>query len=656
MLKFIRRYKQILLVVAGVMLMIAFLAPQAISEWGNQRANVTVMKIGQRKITAQQRGELVMEFEVINQLAPGVLPLMGITEGPEQWILLSELAERSGYVGAPTPGDDILEEMGRTRGLMRLRAQYGDQLFNSLVNNPQFAPMLEGEVQNDIDAVKTAYPRIVGQARLTDQQMEAGFARLRGIQRLTRAYAGMARVSSARAVLRGERELEGAQIEYVFVPADRQLANVPEPDSAALEELLTKYKDTRPGEGEYGVGYLLPPRIKLEYLILDQEKIGANITPDLKEVRRRFNALPTKDQTFDLARAGIEQEIRKEVVERVMKLAGDLIRSRIAAQRLLDDGQFKVLPPDWETRRPRLADLATDIVAHVENQTRSEGKAGIQIDPPEVVVKDQAFLTAAELDKLEKIGTSYFERGQRRFPFSDYATAVRELVPTTAVNVQVGVPVEEPTRTFEGSQFYFTVLDTRPESAPRSVDEVREKLVMDWKKIEAYKLLVQQDVEALRQKALAEGIGSLDETRATPPEPGKPLPPPRLKSGRVTRTFLSSQDPEVNTDTFRLAVVEAAEKLDPMMSADDFPNEQRILVVPMPQTLGLAVVRIRSLVPLTVEDFRGQQNRLVNGYQLDEFRGLNANPFSVERLRQRLNVRYIGDDGEERARDAETAG
>src|SRR5690606_23911448 len=131
----------------------------------------------------------------------------------------------------------------------------------------------------------------------------------------------------------------------------------------------------------------------------------AKVTPDLKEVRRRYNALPTKDQTFDQARAGIEQQVRNEVVERVMKLAGDLIHSRIAAQRLLDDGQFKVLPPDWDTRRPRLADLAPEIVAHVERQTQTEaGRAGIRIDPPEVVVRDQGFLTAAELDKLDKIG------------------------------------------------------------------------------------------------------------------------------------------------------------------------------------------------------------------------------------------------------------
>ncbi len=48
MLKFIRKYRQILLVVAGILLMIAFLLPQAIQEIATQRQTVPVMTIGTR--------------------------------------------------------------------------------------------------------------------------------------------------------------------------------------------------------------------------------------------------------------------------------------------------------------------------------------------------------------------------------------------------------------------------------------------------------------------------------------------------------------------------------------------------------------------------------------------------------------------------------
>jgi hypothetical protein len=161
---------------------------------------------------------------------------------------------------------------------------------------------------------------------------------------------------------------------------------------------------------------------------------------------------------------------------------------------------------------------------------------------------------------------------------------------------------------------------------------------------------VANEQEALKQKAIAEGISSLDESLKNL-QPGE-QPTPQVKGAKVTRARVSSGDANVNTDTFRLAVMEQAEKLDPLISADDYPEADRFVAVPIPEKLGIAVARIRSLVPLTVEDFRGQQNGLVNQYQLEEFRSLKANPFGLDRLRQRLNVRYVGRDGEETA-DAE---
>lgn len=657
MLKFLRKYRQSLLVVAGVMLMIAFLVPGAIQEWGRQRANVTVMKIGQRKITAKEHHELSMEFEVLNRLAGGLLPMFGITEGAEQWILLAELADRGGYTGAPTEGDDILADLGRTRGMARLRSQYGEQLFNSLMNSPQFAGMLQGEIEKDIQATTDAYDRVRNEARLTDDQMKMAFARFRGIQRYIQAYTGLARVSTPRALIRGERELEGAQVEYIFFPADTRLADVQEPDNAALEALLAKYKDTRPGEGEYGLGYLLPARVKLEYLVLDYAKIAAKVTPDLMEVRRRFNENPASGKTFEEARTEIEANVRHETVEKVMNAASEYIRTRVslATRTLADDGQFKSLPADWETKRPKLSAMPEEIVKYVLEKTSVGGKPGVRIDPPEVVVRDDSYLTGDELEKLEGIGKSNLKRGQRQFPFPDYALAVHELAPNTPLTLQAGIPAEEATQGVDGSRFFFTILDARIESAPKSVDEVRARLVTDWKKIQAYRLLVDQDGAAYRAKAVAEGIMSIDESRKAPVEPGKPPPAGKVKSTRVTRTVVGNQDPDITSDTFRVATINVAEKLDPMTSADAYPADARTYMVPLPEKLGVAIARIRSLVPLTVEDFRARQMSLSNAIQLDEMRSLDGNPLSVDRLKQRLNVRYIGTDGEERT-DAKKAG
>jgi hypothetical protein len=67
-------------------------------------------------------------------------------------------------------------------------------------------------------------------------------------------------------------------------------------------------------------------------------------------------------------------------------------------------------------------------------------------------------------------------------------------------------------------------------------------------------------------------------------------------------------------------------------------------------------VRIRSVVPVTIEDFRGRQNSIVQQLQTEEFRSLKANPFSLDRLRTRLNVEYLNASGEKQEVRADAAG
>ncbi len=266
--------------------------------------------------------------------------------------LLAELAQRGGYVGAPS-GQEMVEEIGRARGMLRMQNQYRD-----FINNPQLASFFESQIQQDVDAARAAYPRISSELRMTDLQIETALAKFKGVQRLIRGFTQAARVSNPRAVLRAERDLEAAQVEYIFIPADRRLAEIPEPDDAALQAFMEKYKNVKPGEGEYGVGYLLPERVKLEYLVLDAAKIGDKIVPDLRELRRRYSAQVSQPgqpaQTFEEARPGIEQQLKREMVDRVIAAARETIHLKVsqATRKLPDDSQYKILPEDWASKRP----------------------------------------------------------------------------------------------------------------------------------------------------------------------------------------------------------------------------------------------------------------------------------------------------------------
>lgn len=643
MLKFIRKYKQILLVVAGILLMIAFLLPQALDQFIN-RQNVTVMKIDGRKVKAIEYDQRVREFEFLNRIASRTLPMMGIT-GPEQWILLNEVALRAGYVGDAGSGGGAIDDIGRVSGLLILQAQQ-PQLFSMLMNSPQ---SLEMYLQPRVEQTRASVPGAMRETRLSENQVELALAKFKGVQRLIDSYKNIARVSTVRAIQRAERQLEGAQVDYVFVSAERKLPEVAEPDDAALQAFMEKYKDVRHGDGEYGIGYLLPPRIKIEYMVVDAKKISERVQPDLRELRRRYNAMTDKTQTFEDARPALEAQVRSEMSERVVGAINEAVRTRVslATRRLSDDRQFKVLPEDWATSQPRLGAMTADIVKHVQEKT------GVRIDPPEVVVKDGAFLTFTDLNELPGIGTSAVQRGQRSVSFANYVLSVREIAKDTPLTLQVGIPSDEVSRNNAGQTFYFTVLDTRPESAPRSIDEVRERLTADWKKVEGYKLLIAQEAEAMKAKAMAEGLASLDTAPKVTIDVGNAPPVSDIKTARVTRNFVSNGDENVNTDIFRQAVIDAAEKLDPLVSADTYTPEQRTLLVQLPQQLGVVVAQIKQVSPLTLEDFRGQQNGVARTLQQEEIRELKSAPFSVERLRERLNVEYPTDRARENAETSE---
>jgi hypothetical protein len=127
-----------------------------------------------------------------------------------------------------------------------------------------------------------------------------------------------------------------------------------------------------------------------------------------------------------------------------------------------------------------------------------------------------------------------------------------------------------------------------------------------------------------------------------------------VRNGKVTRNSISSHDPEVSIDTFYVAVLDAAAKLDPKTPPDNIDAAEKIFVVPVPQKLGIAVVKISSLAPLTTESYRQQQQRIATMYQAEEIRDLKENPFTLERLRKRLNAEYVGP--ERRSESAKKAG
>lgn len=656
MLKFLRRYNKFILVIGGSLLMIAFLVPSAIKEMGNAAANKTFLRMDGRKVSRKEFDFSQREYQALERAPLGkmILQMHGINEGAEHWLLLTTVAERNGFVGGVQEGRAALPEIQGALGQQLARVQLNQKypgMLDQIMNNPQLRQItgVDKTIQESIDYVKQSFerelPRVLHDTQMTEDQFDLALAKLRGADRLQGSYLRAAKVSGPRVLLEAKKQLERATVDYIFLPPDRVMADVGEPDAAALQAHLERFKAMKPGEGEMGIGYLLPPRVKLEWMTINRPAIEAQVHPDLVAVRKAFaqgNPGGSASEKFEEAKDRLTRQLRNETVDKVLREADQTIRSAVslATRKLSDDGIFKVLPPDFGAARPDLGKLSDQITARVKEKT------GITIEKPVVMVKTDQWLTGTDLRALPGIGQGSLVRGQQRTPFATYALSVHELSPASQISLQVGLPSPEPVQDSVGSISYFTILETRPESAPTGVEDAKQVLTLDWKKIQAFERL-KRDADGFGQQAIAQGLDSLDPKKDEPVEAGKPKPPGAVHKGAsVTRPRMNPSDPDADFDTFRSAVLDAASALDPTVPADTVDISQRTLVVPVPRKQGLAVVRILTYWPVTQEMFRQQEPGLANSCQVSEVREVKDNPFSLARLKERLHVRVTGGKSE----------
>lgn len=649
MLKFLRKYNKWLLVVGGSLLLIAWLVPSAIREFGQNPERRIIMTVNGRTIRAKEYQHWVNEHTSLNKLFFGI----GIPDSAERYLLLAELAELGGYVGGAAEGRASIPELAVLRAraieLELLQQQYRNVPRNFLIqyfaNNPEFAAKVQAQADTQMAFLETEKLNKVAGTGLTDTEIELALARMRGIKRLEDTFNRTARVSGPRALVQAKKDLDKTSIDYVFVSADRKVGEIPEPDDKTLQEHLDRFKDNKPGEGEFGIGYLLPPRAKVQYLTLDKAKIAEKIQPDVLELKRIFRdeyTPPKPGQTFEEARPMLERQFKNKMVEKILGYADQIIKTEIetGTRALTEDPAtgLRKIPENWATTRPDFNKIALRVVEWVAQKTKSNAGRGITIDPPEVKTEDTQYLTARDLAALPGIGTSTRLRGSVSEGFSDYALSVRELNPKSTLTLQTGVPFEEPTRDNGGNVYYSFVLDTRPESVPSSVAEARPLLVRNWKRLQAYKKLSEQEADTLKLKAIAEGVASLDEKKI--PEPGKPAQPSAFQSNvNVSRAALAPSNPDADLPVFRDAVFAAASSLDPTQDVGATDAAGRTFMVLLPQRLGLAIGVVKSLSPLTIEGFRQQEANIAHRIQQDEIRETKDNPFTVERLKKRLNVK-----------------
>lgn len=662
MLKILRKYRNWFLAIGGTLLMISFLTPQAVQQLRGDPAKRVIATLGQEKIRAGELHQASLEYKALERFNEWFLKQTLQVENSDHWFLLTREAERAGFVGEYGDGEtfvpllvseltpSLIEEkyyrQFQTLGPEFAR-QFARQMAAQELQDPQRRQQAEAEVTK---MLASGMHYGMGEARMTEHDFYRTLAKARGVLRLVNNYAAAARVSDRHAVVEAAERSDATYADVLVIPADRAQTGLPEPTPAQLEVNFQQFRDVVPGQGEYGIGYRLPDRIKLEWLELDRAAFEAAVTVDPVEVRKR----QTKDRAKDPAgfaeeRTRIETDLRNEQVGQLLSEAHQIIRAQVSGQvrKLEADGDYRKLPADWATTRIGWESIAQKVVEGIKT-TR-----GVDIPLPKVVIKGE-WLSAEDIAALPGIGAATINLGPRNEPVTAAVFDVKELGGKGAgLGLQVMLPVAEtPAADAAQNRYYFTVVDARPAAAPQSIDEVRDQVVKGTRLMLAYERL-KAEAEKYKQLAQTDGLESVaklfeGETPAAQPgqeTPPAPTPLPVRRAVGVSRDQVIPQDEALGIPAFREAVRAVGLKLDPLKPADTTPVAERTVAVPLPRQTSLALAVVIGRKPLTEETYRRFAGRQIESLGVEELRAAAGDqsalfPFSYKALADRLGFKF----------------
>lgn len=666
MLKILRKYKNWFLAVGGTLLMISFLAPQAVDQMRGDPNKRVIATLGDEKIRAGDLQKASFEYKALERFNELLLRQTLEIENSDHWFLLTRAAERAGLVGDFGDGQTFLP-MLVTELTPRLIEERYYQQFQSIGPDfaRQFARQMAGQEMQDPEKRAKAEDEVsqilangmmqgMHEARFSEEDFFRTLAKARGVLRLINSYAAAARVSDRHALVEAAQRADATYTDIVVIPADRALEGIPEPTAEQLAENFEKYRDVAPGQGDMGVGYRLNDRVRLEWLELDRAAFESAVAIDAVEVRKRQTKDRAKDPTgFAEERARIETELRNEQVAQLLSEAQQIIKAQISGQvrKLETDGDFRKLPADWATTRISWESIAQKIVEGLKTSR------GVTVPLPKVVSKAE-WLSAEQVGALPGIGQSMVRSGPRTVPLGDALMDVKELGGKGAgLGLQAMIsPFESPAMDAAQNRYYFTVLEARKASPPESIDEVREQVTRNTRLLMAFEKL---KAEADRYKALAvsdglEAVAKLFEVPAPAAEPGKEPPavtPPLVvrRGVGVSRDQVIPQDATLDQPNFREAVRAIGAGLDPLKPADTIEVAQRTVAVPLPRQLNLAVAMVIGRKPLTEETYRRFAGRQIEGLAVEELRTAAGEqsalaPFTYKALAERLNFKFKRDE------------
>ena len=658
MLKWFRKYNKYIMAVGASLLMIAFLMPATLRSCGQGPRGYVLGTIepGGQKITLidQQAAGADLEalariFSNVDRTLPRFAGLAREDQNVIAWILMKHDAAAMGLSAGPSQVSSLLSNLGidtdtkLTRVIRDVRIT-NDRLYQLLADwlvIQQYTELVTGRAHLPVDERLEEYRQLfrdygryidqLSKADTPQQQYQLQFAMQMFTGEVNRVAErrGMPRVSEP--ILRRYLvdQLATISIEAVEVTPDQYLADVADPDEQRLTELFEKYKSDLPGQGEpFGLGYRFANRVKIEYLTIPFDRLLAKTSVDeIKAIEYydqhpeefTYTPEPPADELDEATKKDGEDaeaptptpppapvlstypEVRDRIIARLKRDAADQLAQRITntarsritdeMRRLKRDQGYIVVSDDWKPTA--LADIAK----------RLQADFGIL---PDVTRRDDVWLSIDDLRELEGIGRSSLILPKRRASFADYVASVKELLPDDkdpllTQRLQVKTP-SQAMQSFDGTRYLFRVIDAEPAHDPTSLDEVRDRVGLDARRLAAYQKLI-DDTGTWRKKLdESESLTKLAEELGTTLI--KPQPIARRQADYSTGQLgVPSIDSVGQNEQFVDALFETADRAAAAGPIDTQPAAQRSAVIRCDAKTALYLVRIEDRQPVRLSEY-----------------------------------------------------
>jgi hypothetical protein len=349
MLKKLQNYNRQILAAVSVLLLIVFLAPTAVtqcSQGGGSSTTVWAKTSDGTTLTLGDLQDMRAQLAVLEVMGEPVVGRLGASKSPEHWWLLVKEARDAGLVGGAGDGRVMIEESATRSG-----AKPDDVLM-----------------------------QLASSSRQQPQVVLETLANLRGVERLVGLSVGNRRLSDARMRDAARELLTNASCEVVVLDGATATKALPidPPSEDRMAKLFEQGKDQLEGAGPGGIGYKIPDRVQLEWLVVPSRDSLASLANDpalgpvelRKEFRRDPKAFgvtdaelapgavpPSYEAYAPKVRDAVERRLVKERAERIAGFVRDWNRTQMKDVPV--EGGMAKLPADWKDRQPSISPSAS---------------------------------------------------------------------------------------------------------------------------------------------------------------------------------------------------------------------------------------------------------------------------------------------------------